>query len=310
MGTVISILLFAAACSMSRFADQPPVADNHGSTPVDWRQLEQRLKSDDCAEPLSYTGIQKCAVFDRFTRLDAGVLMEMVSRHDDYPLVTLAAFFAIKHAYPDRAPMTALRIVATTERPLLMLHASLYEEIGTVTSPEDVHRLLDWMSTLPFLKIDNLACILGHVNCTGAWSWYHRTDRPACSTSFEAMVFDSIVNCHTKEGQPMSALMSKRLRHYMTVPGMPMLVFLTHTGPDQPGFGRTIAAVFSDESIDTMDLAALLVWHTDYIKRHVDLEALDMPIERLESIRGMLHHIDATRAQYKGPSNRPNTDDD
>lgn len=249
--------------------------------PLDWSRIENQLRNQ-CDESLSLSGIEKCEVFSEILSLDEkGLFLEMVSQHRKRPLVSIAGFLGVQKRYPDDAPMIALGLLSTAGSPASPLYGSLYQELTKQKNRDVVDRVLDYLSARPAIQRTNVSMILLALDCDSTHAWYHNPNRTACSTSFEAAVFDRIDGECLNEERPRSDLMQNRLRQYAKVPGYPRLIYVTHAATSEEGFARVLASVLEDEDLKDMpDIALVCHRHKDYIKKSIDISALKITAER------------------------------
>ena len=106
----------------------------------------------------------------------------------------------------------------------------------------------------------------------------------ACSTSFEAMIADSVAGECLSDGRKRTTLLSDRLRHYAEVPGLPRLIYAMHAPTSDKRYANTVSLVIADQDLGDMDVAMFCRFRMEFIIGHVDLSSLKLSPKRREMV--------------------------
>ncbi len=253
-----------------------------------WEAMSEFLRTTEC-DLTSFKTVENCKDFARVLSLDSkDIFLEMASKRKR-PLVSLFGFFAIKKRFPEDAAAVALDMLAHASQPELLVHASLYIELSNVKNAIVIHRLLDDLATMPWFPGINLSFIMDRLQRDAVYDWFHSPNRAACSTTFEATVFETIMGGKFNKLRPLSQLLKNRLRHYATVPGSPRLTYLHYATRSEEGYVSVLASVLEDPSLDVKrDLLFLISDHDDFIEKNINISALNITPERKTSIKEMI----------------------
>lgn len=285
LGTVfVTIFLAAYSYAACLGSEQESSNDNNANSSerprlLSWQDIETLLVEADVDWDSIEAIVESKAFSDVLSLGGLDVYQEMILQ-TDRPLLVALGFLAIKERSPHGSLNAAVQILSRRkEGASLGFYEFMVEELERVTDPKIVHDILDNLGDEP-ISSANRSLLLLSLPCGARYDWFHSAKREACSTSFDAAVFDSIQGC-LSDVRPRSAFMQSRLAHYALIPGFPRLIYVLHADEEDDIFPDAVISILEDHSLGNVpDITSVCRRHKDYIRSNVDIGSLEVSPER------------------------------
>jgi hypothetical protein len=137
------------------------------------------------------------------------------------------------------------------------------------------------------------AIIGGRLSATMIDEWYNDSTRRRLPISFEAFLWGFAADARQQTATELSPRMKKELEDFAKAPGFPQIVFALHADEDDPRLEEALrsALAFDTGSPDAQESATsilLLVRRGDYIRKHIDIDEINMPASRRKLVQQLM----------------------
>ena len=303
VGFVLIYLTLCADSSDSEMSDKPDRQEviiakrwqKNGLLKRLNKELSQAISESklEWPETVSVKGFWGSAVFrDMFRKCTPSELEWLAENISSYP-AKLAPFVIAVEKHERIAPSVAVRLIASSDPLPTMLVAPVLTYLNSLKLKENQYQRLklDDVSSKYNGHKTAMAVLVHVIDYKIISQWFHNKEQPMCSSTLYLFVLSELY-ARMPNDKKASDVMRNALSTCAKKSSQGKLVYVYHASESAPLYREILRAVLEDKQISDAELKGVLVAKESYIKEHVDLQKLSLPVARIEHIRQLLEQID------------------
>lgn len=197
--------------------------------------------------------------------------------------VTLAGFHGLRTRFPEAVFDASVEALTKTEDPGSVIYVPVYLYLKDIPNTPENRKRLDVIEKMEPLGIVNWAVLVGVFDKELLYDWFH--DRQGkIEQPWMAFVLSEL---YSQKDQVPSDTMLRALESCGNEPGYPRLCYLYLQQDFSEVYISRLRACLQDKNVDDFDIEHLVYHRSAIIINAIDLEELELPLER----RGLIERV-------------------
>lgn len=256
-----------------------------GSDISSWDNLSKMLLENQSGD-LSHEAMLKTKLYEDIVKNAPKQTVLEMTIQQDYPIVMLAGFYALKERYPEDLFEHSVKIVMTSTGSLLELYIPIldyFEEIEW--NEEEFVKRFSNITRIPTSKMGNLSIILAYFKFDLLDSWFHSPSRGWSYVAYESLVLSDLFDKYPKNNKEITSKMNTTLTSYAGIPGYPRYLYIFYGSEHDDRYKMSMETVLQDNSLFELHIGVLLQKKSNYINHNINIESLTLSQKRLDLIK-------------------------